>query len=187
MMAGPGTALDQLILNSAPLDRSDDWARASPPAIAPSPFWPCFSRRLPAARRMTTVLPPRVPRSARSGGSDRPAIGRSQAGFPRAIRLPVVPLLPSLRSRAQLARDPLPVSAMNGSLDRQVPPVENLAAIKAALRDNKDVTIVELPNLNASCSRPRRPGRSANIPRSRKTLPRLRSTAWRPGSMRALG
>ena len=42
----------------------------------------------------------------------------------------------------------VPVLALNGSLDRQVPPKENLAAIKGALKDNKDVTIVELPGLN---------------------------------------
>jgi fermentation-respiration switch protein FrsA (DUF1100 family) len=42
----------------------------------------------------------------------------------------------------------VPVLAMNGSLDRQVPPAENLAAIRAALKHNKDATIVELPGLN---------------------------------------
>lgn len=42
----------------------------------------------------------------------------------------------------------VPVLAMNGSLDRQVLPAENLAAIKAALKDDRDVTIVELPGLN---------------------------------------
>lgn len=42
----------------------------------------------------------------------------------------------------------VPVLAMNGSLDRQVLPAENLAAIKAALKDDRDVTIVQLPGLN---------------------------------------
>lgn len=36
---------------------------------------------------------------------------------------------------------------MNGSFDRQVPPAENLAMILAALKDDKDVTVVELPGL----------------------------------------
>jgi pimeloyl-ACP methyl ester carboxylesterase len=45
------------------------------------------------------------------------------------------------------ARIKVPVLALNGSLDRQVPP-ENLAAIRAALKDNPDVTTVELPDLN---------------------------------------
>lgn len=47
-----------------------------------------------------------------------------------------------------LARITVPVLALNGSLDLQVPPKENLAAIRAALKDNPDVTIVERPGLN---------------------------------------
>ncbi|MFA5974433.1 MAG: alpha/beta hydrolase [Lentimicrobiaceae bacterium] len=43
-----------------------------------------------------------------------------------------------------------PVLALNGEKDLQVPPKENLTAIKAALRKggNKNVTAIELPNLN---------------------------------------
>ncbi|MFL9830437.1 alpha/beta hydrolase family protein [Flavobacterium sp. ARAG 55.4] len=43
-----------------------------------------------------------------------------------------------------------PVLALNGEKDLQVPPKENLAAIKAALSrgGNKNVSIIELPNLN---------------------------------------
>lgn len=43
-----------------------------------------------------------------------------------------------------------PVLALNGENDLQVPPKEDLAAIKAALLKggNKNVTVVELPNLN---------------------------------------
>ena len=42
----------------------------------------------------------------------------------------------------------VPVLALGGSLDLQVEPKENLAAIKAALKDDKDVTVTELPGLN---------------------------------------
>jgi len=42
----------------------------------------------------------------------------------------------------------VPVLAINGSLDIQVPSKENLPAIRAALKGNKDATIVELPGLN---------------------------------------
>jgi uncharacterized protein len=44
----------------------------------------------------------------------------------------------------------VPVLALNGSLDLQVPAAENLAAIEAALAEagNPDVTIEELPGLN---------------------------------------
>jgi fermentation-respiration switch protein FrsA (DUF1100 family) len=43
-----------------------------------------------------------------------------------------------------------PVLALNGEKDMQVPAKQNLSAIKAALAKggNKDVTAIELPNLN---------------------------------------
>jgi len=47
-----------------------------------------------------------------------------------------------------LARLRMPVLAMGGSLDLQVPPRENLAAIRSALAGDKQATIVELPGLN---------------------------------------
>lgn len=42
----------------------------------------------------------------------------------------------------------MPLLAINGSLDLQVPAEANLAAIRGATRGNPDVTIVELPGLN---------------------------------------
>ena len=42
----------------------------------------------------------------------------------------------------------VPVLAIDGSLDLQVPPKEDLAAIAAALAGNPDVTTTELPGLN---------------------------------------
>jgi fermentation-respiration switch protein FrsA (DUF1100 family) len=52
--------------------------------------------------------------------------------------------------RATLRRVRVPVLAVNGSLDLQVPPKEDLAAIAAALREggNRDVRTIELPGLN---------------------------------------
>ncbi|MHB8283329.1 MAG: alpha/beta hydrolase family protein [Caulobacteraceae bacterium] len=47
-----------------------------------------------------------------------------------------------------LAKVRVPILAIDGSLDLQVPPQEDLAAIKAATRRNPDVTTVELPGLN---------------------------------------
>jgi fermentation-respiration switch protein FrsA (DUF1100 family) len=47
-----------------------------------------------------------------------------------------------------LERIRVPVLALNGSLDRQVPPAENLAAIRSALANNPNVTVRELPGLN---------------------------------------
>jgi pimeloyl-ACP methyl ester carboxylesterase len=47
-----------------------------------------------------------------------------------------------------LARLRVPVLALNGSKDVQVPPGENLAAIRVALADHRDITVRELPGLN---------------------------------------
>ncbi len=58
--------------------------------------------------------------------------------------------------RSFLVSDPVPtlqkmrapLLAINGSLDMQVPPQEDLAAIKAATSGDKDVTVIELKGLN---------------------------------------
>ena len=50
--------------------------------------------------------------------------------------------------RPTLARVKCPILALNGSKDGQVPPDQNLPAIRAATKANPDVTIVELPGLN---------------------------------------
>ncbi len=47
-----------------------------------------------------------------------------------------------------LAKVRVPILAIDGSLDLQVPPTEDLAAIKAATAKNPDVTTLELPGLN---------------------------------------
>jgi pimeloyl-ACP methyl ester carboxylesterase len=47
-----------------------------------------------------------------------------------------------------LAKVKCPILALNGSKDEQVPPEQNLPAIRTATRANPDVTIEELPGLN---------------------------------------
>ena len=47
-----------------------------------------------------------------------------------------------------LAKVRVPILAVNGSKDMQVPAAQNLSAIRAATRGNKDVSVVELPGLN---------------------------------------
>ncbi len=49
---------------------------------------------------------------------------------------------------AVLARIDAPVLALNGSLDVQVAPAQNLAAFRAGLKHNPDVTAIELPGVN---------------------------------------
>ena len=50
--------------------------------------------------------------------------------------------------RPTLAKVKCPILALNGSKDGQVPPRQNLPAIREATTGNPDVTIVELPGLN---------------------------------------
>jgi uncharacterized protein len=50
--------------------------------------------------------------------------------------------------RPALARIRAPILAVNGSKDLQVPMRQNLDAIRAATKANRDVSIVELPGLN---------------------------------------
>lgn len=68
----------------------------------------------------------------------------------------VIQALSASWMRALLAHDPagplskvrVPVLALNGSLDMQVPAKENLEAIADALSENADATTTELPGLN---------------------------------------
>ena len=50
--------------------------------------------------------------------------------------------------RPELAALEIPVLALNGSLDLQVPADQNLPAIRDALAGNADATVLELPGLN---------------------------------------
>jgi pimeloyl-ACP methyl ester carboxylesterase len=54
----------------------------------------------------------------------------------------------TLDPRTYLARVKVPVLALNGERDLQVPPRENLPEMRKALAGNPDVTIRELPGLN---------------------------------------
>jgi len=47
-----------------------------------------------------------------------------------------------------LAKVRCPVLALNGSLDLQVPPDQNLPPIRAALAHNRRAEVIELPGLN---------------------------------------
>jgi pimeloyl-ACP methyl ester carboxylesterase len=50
--------------------------------------------------------------------------------------------------RPMLEKVKAPVLAINGALDMQVPPKEDLAAIREALKNNPDTTVMELPGFN---------------------------------------
>ena len=148
MMAGPGTALDQLMLSQrrligASMGQSEEAMNRAEPVMA-AVFKAIVNGKtyedgLAAAR---TVLTPEAMAALGVPPSTDPQLVLGQVATPWFRYFLSYDPAPNLRAIK------VPVLAMNGSLDRQVPPVENLAAIKAALKDNKDVTIVEIPGLN---------------------------------------
>jgi pimeloyl-ACP methyl ester carboxylesterase len=74
-----------------------------------------------------------------------------QGGFDAAVKQVLSPWFRaflSLDPRTFLAQVRVPVLAINGELDRQVPAGANLPEMKKALAHDNDVTIRELPGLN---------------------------------------
>lgn len=148
MMAGPGVATQKLLLAQRraiglSMGRSEaEIAKAQP--IEASLFkalasGATFDQGLKAARALLT--PDAMAAIGLPPGTD-PQLVLAQFGSPWFRYFFQYDPAPNLRAIR------VPVLAMNGSLDRQVLPAENLAAIKAALKDDRDVTIVELPGLN---------------------------------------
>jgi pimeloyl-ACP methyl ester carboxylesterase len=148
MLAGPGTATDHLLLSQrraialgmgqseAQIDKAEPVMAALFKALASGTT---FEEGLAAARARLT--PDAIAAIGAPPDTD-PQLILSQISSPWFRYFLQYDPAPNLR----LIR--VPVLAMNGSLDRQVLPAENLAAIKAALRDDRDVTILELPGLN---------------------------------------
>lgn len=148
MMAGPGTALDQLMLSQrrligattgqseAAINRAEPIMAALFKAIATGKT---YEEGLAAGR---AILTPDAMVALGAPANTDPQLILAQVGSPwfrYFLRYDPAPNLRAIK---------VPVLALNGSLDRQVPSKENLAAIKAAMKDNKDVTVVELPGLN---------------------------------------
>lgn len=148
MLAGPGTATDHLLLSQrraialgmgqseVQIDRAEPVMAALFKALASGAT---YDDGVAAAR--ASLTPAAMAAIGASPGTD-PQLILSQVSSPWFRYFFRYDPAPNLR----LIR--VPVLAMNGSLDRQVLPTENLAAIKAALKDDRDVTIVELPGLN---------------------------------------
>jgi len=148
MMAGPGTQSVQLLLSQnraiglgmgkseAQIDRAEPVTVSLFKALASGAT---YEEGVAAAR--ASLTPEALAAMGLPPGTD-PQVILSQYGSPWFRYFFQYDPAPNLRAIR------VPVLAMNGSLDRQVLPVENLAAIKAALKDDRDVTIVELPGLN---------------------------------------
>jgi pimeloyl-ACP methyl ester carboxylesterase len=148
MLAGPGTNPVKLLLaqrrligamtglSQAEMDKAEPVLAAMYNAIAAART---FEDGLAAAR---AILTPEALTAIGAPAATDPRIVLARIGTPwfrYFLRYDPVPNLRAIR---------VPVLALNGSLDRQVPAKENLAAIRAALKDNPDATVIELPGLN---------------------------------------
>ncbi|MGZ3298413.1 MAG: alpha/beta hydrolase family protein, partial [Asticcacaulis sp.] len=146
LMAGPGLPGDQILLKQQALI-----ARASGASETVIAEFETWNKRVFDAVKATKT-PAEAAAAAHAILDPEVAAGRiPQAQADAGIKQVTSPWMLSF-----LKSDPVPVLqkvrvpalAVNGSLDLQVPPKEDLAAIKAALKDDKDVTVTELPGLN---------------------------------------
>ena len=147
MLAGPGTDIVQLLLSQRRLvalsqgasyellDRTEPIIREILRAVRAAPD------SIGALEAIRTALPAErlVSLGATESQRDAVAAAYTTTWMRYFIKYDPAPNLTRLR---------VPVLAINGSKDRQVPPVENLAAIRTALKGNRDVTVKELEGLN---------------------------------------
>lgn len=148
MLAGPGTDLEQLMLSQrrllgsqmgmseAELDRAE----------------PVMAALFKAIREADTVEAGREAAMAVMTPEAKTALGMpvemDGAVVVNQVSSPWFQYFFKYDPAPNLARIKVPVLALNGALDRQVPPAANLAAIRAATAGNADVTLIEMPNLN---------------------------------------
>jgi pimeloyl-ACP methyl ester carboxylesterase len=153
MLAGPGVSDDSLSLlqihalgtaNGTPPDRVNESLRVSRimfDAVRTARDSADAVTRIAAAKQeMLSLVPP--------GRRDAAAKEMEQA-MPRLVN-PWMRYFLRYDTRGALRQLHVPVLALNGSLDVQVPAKEDLAGIDTALKaaGNRDYRIVELPGLN---------------------------------------
>ncbi len=147
MLAGPGTSTMQLMLSQArrlgpsmgrsaeAIERDATVRSAILRAVHDAPDSDH------AIARVRALLTPEALRALGITEAQRDAVAQAFSGpwMHYFLRYDASAVLPRLR---------IPVLALGGSLDLQVPAAENLAAIRAALARNPDATVRELSGLN---------------------------------------
>ncbi len=154
LMAGVGVPIDELLRAQSRLllkaNGADDEYIARNEALATQMFAVAKAETDPAVRE--TKL--RAVTQAFVDGLPEGALGEAEkAGIEGGVQMLATPWMHYLLNydpAATLRRVTVPVLAINGELDLQVPPSQNLPAIRRALEagGNQDVTTTELPKLN---------------------------------------
>lgn len=146
LMAGPGVRGDKVLLRQGELieraNGASDAMIASNTAMRTNAFAIIVASTDAADAR--AKLKPGVDRAVASGAFSR-EVGDQ---YIAALTTPWSYSFLRYDSEPVLRKVRVPVLAIGGALDLQVEPKENLAAIKAALSDDHDVTTIELPGLN---------------------------------------
>lgn len=180
MLAGPGTETQQLLLAqrravALGMGSSEEEIRRAEPVMAALfkavASGATYEEGLAAARAVLT--PDAMIAIGAPPGADSQLI-LAQMGTPWFRYFFQYDPAPNLRKIT------VPVLAMNGSLDQQVLATPNLAAIRAALKDNRDVTILELPGLNHlfQTAKTGAPGEYADIEESFAPVALERVARW---------
>jgi pimeloyl-ACP methyl ester carboxylesterase len=155
LMAGVGVPMDQLLRAQSRLllkaNGADDEyiarnERLSTRMFAIAKAEPDAATREAKLRDATKTFADSLSVGGAPSDEDRASLERGVA----MLATPWMHFLLNYDPAATLRRVKAPVLAINGELDLQVPPSQNLPAIQKALADggNRDVTIVELPKLN---------------------------------------
>ena len=163
LMAGPGLRGDQVVLGPGGLDREDGWLsdelfrrnrrtqeiifgiikEEKDPAVAEIRI----RREAEVFREIATTIKERAPESYKAVATK---IAAAIEGQTKLFLSPWFRFYFAYDPRSSLMKVKCPVLAINGETDTQVPPKENLEAIREALEagGNKDFTVRMLPNLN---------------------------------------
>jgi len=143
MLAGPGLGGAEMLLRQEALIAKADGAAPSEVAVQMAQNRKIFDAVISAKDQADAQLKVRV---AVEGQVTPQAAGEADPS--QTFTAPWMFYFLRYDPIPTLARVRVPVLALGGSLDLQVPPEEDLAAIKQALKADKDVTVVELPGLN---------------------------------------
>jgi len=146
LMAGPGENGTKILLQQGALILKATGASES--AVAENTAGRAamfkFAREETDPAKLDTELRP-IMASLDKTGRMAPQVVDAQI---KALSNPWFRFFLSYEPAPTLARLRMPVLALNGSLDMQVPPAENLAVMRTALAGDKQATIIELPGLN---------------------------------------